>query len=99
MSDEYPRWDITKILNTDERACLYLKAAAHFDTGNGDTIRLAWRDIQEAHDAGKLSLSMEMSGEELSEVLRNHGLDDALIGKITSTLLMNLQLMNLPMAA
>ncbi len=99
MGDEYPRWDITKILNTDERACLYLKAAAHFDTGNGDTIRLAWRDIQEAHDAGRLSLSMEMSGEELSKVLTNHGIDDSLIGKITGALLLNMQVMTLPMAA
>ena len=99
MCDEYPGWDITKILNTDERACLYLKAAAQFDTGNGDTLRLAWRDIQDAHDAGKISLNMAMSAEELSETLTHYGIDDALIGKITSALLMNLQLMTLPMAA
>ena len=99
MCNEYPRWDVTEILNTDERACLYLKAAAQFDTGNGDTLRLAWRDIQDAHDAGKISLNLAMSVEELSEIFTHHGIDDVLIGKITSALLMNLQLMVLPMAA
>ena len=99
MCNEYPIWDMTKILNADERACLYLKAAAEFDTGNGDTIRLAWKDIQQAYEAGKLSLNMAMSIEELSQVLRNHGISYAVIRKITSVLLMNLQVMTLPMAA
>ena len=58
MSDEYPRWNVTEFLNTDERACLYLKAAAEDDLGRGDTIRLAWRDIQQAHDAGRFSTNI-----------------------------------------
>ena len=99
MCDEYPGWDITKILSNDERACLYLKAAAQFDTGNGDTLRLAWRDIQQAHDSGRISINMAMSAEELSRIFTDHGIEDALISRITSALLMNLQVMTLPMAA
>ena len=100
MCDDYPRWDIREILNNDERACLYLKAAGQFDTGNGDTLRLAWRDVQESHDAGRISINMAMSAKELSEILTSHGIEDALIRKITSVLLMGgLQAIALPMAA
>ena len=79
--------------------CLYLQAAAEDDTGRGDTIRLAWRDVQEAHEAGKISINMAMSAEELSQIMGSHGISDAVIRKITSALLMNLQMMTLPMAA
>lgn len=99
MGNEYPRWDIIEFLNSEERVCLYLQAAALDDTGRGDTIRLAWRDVQEAYDAGRISINMAINSEELSQILRNHGVSDAVIRKITSALLMNLQVMTLPMAA
>ena len=99
MRDEYPRWDVTEFLITEERACLYLQAAAEDDTGRGDTIRLAWRDVQEAHEAGKISINVAMSAEELSRILGSHGIADVVIRKITGALLMNLQVMTLPMAA
>ena len=95
MSDEYERWNFTEFLNTNERACLYLKAADEYDLGRGDTIRLAWRDIQQAHDAGKISINMAMNPEELSRILKSHGICDLAIRKITSALLK----MSLPIAA
>ncbi len=99
MCDEYPRWDVTGFLTTEERACLYLKAATEDDLGHGDTIRLAWMDVQRAHEAGKISINMAMSAEELSRILKSHGLCAAVIRKITGALLLNMQVMTLPMAA
>lgn len=55
--------------------------------------------MQEAHEAGKISINMAMSAEELSRIMGSHGISDAVIRKITSALLMNLQMMTLPMAA
>jgi len=100
MGNEYPRWDIIEFLNSEERVCLYLQAAAEDDTGRGDTIRLAWRDVREAQEAGKIPINMATSAEELSLILGSHGISDPVIRKITSALLMNLQMMTLlPMAA
>ena len=88
MCDAYPRWDVTKFLNSDELACLYLKAAADDDTGSGDTIRLAWRDIQEAHYGGRLSINTATNSEGLIRLLKKHGVGDVAIRKITRALLM-----------
>lgn len=87
MSSRYPWWDVSEFLITDERACLYLKAAAEDDMGNGDTIRLAWKDIQDAHDAGRISINPAMTTEEISRVLNEGGICHGAIHKITTALL------------
>ena len=87
MRDAYPRWDITEFLTTEERVCNYLRAAAEDDVGRGDTIRLAWRDIQEAYGAGRISLNIiAMNAEDLSRLLRVHDIGDSVIRRITSAL-------------
>jgi DNA-binding phage protein len=84
MCDKYPRWDISEFLNTEEKACLYLKAALDDDTGNGDTIRLAWKDIQRAHEAGRVSINVFMDAEILAHTLAKYGLCESAIRKIAS---------------
>ena len=76
MSRAYPRWDFLDFLESDERACLYLKAAAEDDTGNGDTIRLAWWDIQAAHDSGRVSINPSMNTDKIARILHEHGVGD-----------------------
>ena len=88
MSSVYPKWSVVSYLTTEELASLYLKAAADDDTGSGDTIRLAWRDIQRAHSRGHLATGMPTCSEGLSRVLRKHGLGDVTIRRITKALLM-----------
>ena len=82
MCDKYPRWDVAEFLNTEEKACLYLKAAFDDDTGNGDTLRLAWRDIQRAHESGRISMSVFMDCGVLTRTLSKYGVCDAAIRKV-----------------
>ena len=83
-----PRFSVISFINTEELACLYLKAAADGDTGSGDTIRLAWRDVKKAHCKGYLATDLPTRSEELSRVFRKHSLGDTTIRKITKALLL-----------
>lgn len=85
----FPRWSVISFINTEELACLYLKAAADDDTGSGDTIRLAWRDVQQAQSKGYLPTNMPTYFQELARILRKHGLGDITIRKITKALLLH----------
>ena len=87
MPGSYPRWDVTEFLNTEERVCLYLKAAADDDTGSGDTIRLAWRDVMNARGQGRVSIEIASNLAGLTRLLEEHGVENLTTRKITRALL------------
>ena len=88
MSAGYLSWNVTAFLSTEELACLYLIAAARHDTGSGNTIRLAWRDILKACEYGQLSMETDINSEGLSRRLREHGASAPVIRRVTKALLM-----------
>ena len=88
MSAGYLSWNVTAFLNTEELACLYLIAATRHDTGSGNTIRLAWRDILIACEYGQLSMETDTNSVGLSRLLRKHGASDLATRRITKALLM-----------
>ncbi len=86
MSDAYPRWDVIEFLTTEGRICSYLGAAAEDDVGRGDTIRLAWRDIQNACSGRRIPVNIPTDAAGLSRMLRANGVSERAIAKIADAL-------------
>ena len=87
MPEKFTRWDVTEFLDTQERACFYLEAAADEDTGDASMIRIALNDILRAKDLGRLTIDIGANGEGLYELLSENGsIDPDTIAQITGTL-------------
>lgn len=48
MTETFTKWDVAENLRTRDDACLYLKACAEEDPGDGSLIRAALDDIARA---------------------------------------------------
>ncbi len=79
-------WDVVNYLDSPRDAFLYLEAAAEEDAGDGVEIRIAWGHVERAHKAGKISIDLEMTSEELCNSLRKHEIYESEIPKIISAL-------------
>lgn len=55
MPDKLTEFDTVEYINTEERARLYLKAAADEDPGDGSLIRASLRDIARAQNMSCLA--------------------------------------------
>ena len=86
MAENDRLWDVTNYLDSPRDAYLFLEAAAEDDEGDGIQIRNAWSHIERAHGKGKVSIYLAMTGEELSEQLRKHGIYERTIPKILQAL-------------
>ena len=88
MPERYRNWDVVNYLDSSRDAYLYLEAAAEDDDGEGNEIRVAWEDVKRAYKVGKIVINLEMTSEELSKTLENHGIYNSAIPKIVSALRM-----------
>ena len=79
-------WDVTNYLDSPKDAYLFLEAAAEDDAGDGIQIRNAWSHIERAHEEGKVSIYLAMTGEQFSEELRKHGIYERTIPRILQAL-------------
>ncbi len=86
MAEKDRPWDVTNYLDSPTDAYLFLEAAAEDDTGDGIQIRNAWSHIERAHKEGKVYVEPPMTGDQLSEELRNHGIYERAIPKILRAL-------------
>ena len=55
MPEKLTEFDAVEYINTEERARLYLEAAADEDPGDGSLIRTALNDIARAQDMSRLA--------------------------------------------
>ncbi|MYD50324.1 MAG: hypothetical protein F4W93_02405 [Dehalococcoidia bacterium] len=55
MPEKLTEFDAVEYINTEERARLYLEAAADENTGDGSLIRTALNDIARAQDMSRLA--------------------------------------------
>ena len=85
----FREWDVINYLDTPADALFYLEAAADEDDGDGDFIRLVWSDVVRAHKMGKFPINIAMDGAEMAQTLRQHGINESAIAKITEALAMN----------
>ena len=86
MPEKYRIWDVINYFKSPEDAWLYLEAAAEEDEGDGELIRRAWSDIERAHNAGKVSIELTVSGKNLCQTLLEHGVYEWTIPKIVKAL-------------
>ena len=85
----FREWDVINYLDTPADAFFYLAAAADEDDGDGDFIRLVWSDVARAHKMGKFPINIAMDGAEMAQTLRQHGIGESAIAKISEALAMN----------
>ena len=64
---------MTEYLRTKEDACLYLKAAAEENPGNGSLIRTALNDIARAHNMSRLALDAGITRKGLYKAIAEDG--------------------------
>ncbi len=86
MAENDRLWNVTNYLDSPKDAYLFLEAAAEDDTGDGAQIRNAWSHIERALTEGKVSIKQSMTGKEMSDELRNHGVYEWAISRILQAL-------------
>ena len=93
MSQKLTEFDAADYINTEERARLYLEAAADEDPGDGSLIRAALNDIARAQNMSRLARDAKLDRAGLYKALSEEGNPSfATVMKITRALGLRLRL-------
>ena len=93
MSQKLTEFDAADYINTEERARLYLEAAADEDPGDGSLIRAALSDIARAQNMSRLARDAKLDRAGLYKALSDDGNPSfATVMKITRALGLRLRL-------
>lgn len=93
MPEKLTEFDAVEYINTEERARLYLEAAADEDPGDGSLIRAALNDIARAQNMSRLARDAKLDRAGLYKALSEDGNPSfATVMKITRALGLKLRL-------
>ena len=93
MAEKLMEFDAVEYINTEERARLYLEAAAEEDPGDGSLIRAALNDIARAQNMSRLARDANLDRAGLYKALSEGGNPSfATVMKITRALGLRLRL-------
>lgn len=93
MPEKLTEFDAVEYINTEERARLYLEAAADEDPGDGSLIRAALNDIARAQNMSRLARDANLDRAGLYKALSEGGNPSfATVMKITRALGLRLRL-------
>ena len=73
MPEKLTEFDAAEFINTEERARLYLEAAAEEDPGDGSLIRAALNDIARAQNMSRLARNAHLDRAGLYKALSEDG--------------------------